>query len=454
MMLRMTFREYAGTISTQGGLLALGVVTGVLSARLLGPAGRGELAAVTIWPLALVFLSSLGINQAIVYYTGKRAYSVSQIHTASLTVGIAQAIAVLAIGSILLPFSLRQYSSSVRMVGFLLLASTPALILSGYPASIFQGQGRPGLFNLIRTSASAFYCVGLVTLYLVHRTSLFTVVTVQAAGYLFAALLGYSILFAKLRPHINWNPVVARQLGKFGVRAQAANISNYFNQRIDQLIMALFVRPAELGLYVVAVTLATAVTFFSQASGIVTLTRASSAQGHGAARVISTSFRITLLWLALSCALLFMLAPWLINTVFGARFAGSILACRILLPGMVALGLNQVLYNGACALGKPLLSAYAEGCGMVITAVGLAIVLPRWGYIGAAAVSTTSYTVTLLVMLFLLRTKAHLTLRTLFGGLGGEESTEVEWQKLGWEPTRRSSADEMGTDANKSPVSM
>src|ERR1039458_3929627 len=195
MMLRMTFREYAGTISTQGGLLALGVVTGVLSARLLGPAGRGELAAVTIWPLALVFLSSLGINQAIVYYTGKRAYSVSQIHTASLTVGIAQAIAVLAIGSILLPFSLRQYSSSVRMVGFLLLASTPALILSGYPASIFQGQGRPGLFNLIRTSASAFYCVGLVTLYLVHRTSLFTVVTVQAAGYLFAALLGYSILF-------------------------------------------------------------------------------------------------------------------------------------------------------------------------------------------------------------------------------------------------------------------
>jgi O-antigen/teichoic acid export membrane protein len=426
--LKSVCREYGHTVLTQGGLLALGVVTGIVSARLLGPVGRGELAAVTVWPMALVFLLSLGVNQSVVYHTGKQARSVSEIFTATLGLGLAQGLVVVALGALLLPFNLHNYSWSVKIIGLFFLASTPALIVSGYPANIFQGLQRSSLFNIIRACAPVCYFAGMVVLSLVHRVSLVTVVGVQAFAYFFAAAFGYGILIAQLRPKIDWKPAVTRQLLGFGLRAQAANVSNYFNQRVDQLIMAMFVRPAELGLYVVAVTLATAVTFFSQASGIVTLGRASSVAPEAVTHVISKSVRLSLFWLACACTALFFAAPLLITKVFGAQYSGSILACRILLPGMVALGLNQVLYNGACALGRPLLSAYAEGVGMITTAVGLALFLPRYGYIGAAAVSTVAYTTTLVVMLMLLRAKAGLSIWELFHLPSSSKQAEVHWQ--------------------------
>ena len=409
-------RAYAGTVFTQGLLLGFGILTGIFTARILGPAGRGELAAVTVWPGALISLAALGINQAIVYYTGKKIYTVSQVFSASLIVGIVQGLAVLLVGAVVLPLSLHNYSHAVLISGFVLLAASPALMLSGYPGNILQGSGMMGLFNLTRLASVVTYVVGLALIWWLHRATIFNVVVAQVAGIAIAVVVGYTLLFAKLKPGFDWKPEVATALARFGFKAQITNLTNYFNQRVDQLIMSLFVKPTELGLYVVGVTLATSVTFFTQAAGIVTLTRGSS-QRHGSTQsVIGTSFRISLVWLAFGCAVLFLAAPWLITTVFGVRFAGSIVACRILLPGMVAIGLNQVLYNGASALGKPALPAYAEGAGMVVTAVGLALLLPRWGYIGAAVVSTTAYFVALAVMLHLLRTRAGFDLKVLFGG--------------------------------------
>jgi O-antigen/teichoic acid export membrane protein len=119
------------------------------------------------------------------------------------------------------------------------------------------------------------------------------------------------------------------------------------------------------------------------------------------------------LWLLLGCSALFVTAPLLINVALGPRFAGSALACRLLLPGIVALGLNLVLYNGANAMGKPSLPSYAEGSGFVATALGLALFAPRFGYIGAAIVSSVAYTISLGVMLVLASRSMQLNLTGL-----------------------------------------
>ena len=48
-----------GTFSTSLVIQACGAGTGILTARLLGPVARGELATVILWP---VILSNLGID--------------------------------------------------------------------------------------------------------------------------------------------------------------------------------------------------------------------------------------------------------------------------------------------------------------------------------------------------------------------------------------------------------
>ena len=83
---------FASTLVAQLGVLGLGTFTGVAAARLLGPQGRGELAALILWPSVLVMLFSLGMNQAIVFHTGQQRDGIPEVWTASTLIGLVQSL--------------------------------------------------------------------------------------------------------------------------------------------------------------------------------------------------------------------------------------------------------------------------------------------------------------------------------------------------------------------------
>jgi O-antigen/teichoic acid export membrane protein len=163
------------------------------------------------------------------------------------------------------------------------------------------------------------------------------------------------------------------------------------------------------------VAVATSVSFFPQAAGIVTIATGSSLAPGEARKVIARSFRTTLAALSLGCGALLVLCPWLIGLAYGPSYSSAATACKILLPGTVALGLNQVLYDGARALEQPALPSYAEGLSTVITLGLLFLLLPRMGFLGAAIASTVAYTASLIFMLSLARSRMQLGLRDLLG---------------------------------------
>lgn len=406
-------QRYAHTVLAQGGILALGITSGILSARLLKPSGRGILAAVTIWPLALAFLCSFGLNQAIVYNLSKLRHSYAEICGAVLTIGAAQSLIVVLAGTLVLPVALRHYPPDVLRLAFWVLAFTPILILGGYPANLLQALGHDRAFNLVRMVAPATFVLGLALLAVVGAGAVGNVVAVQLAGYVAALLIGFGLLIAKVNTRPKASRAATRDLMAYGARAQAANLTTYFNQRSDQLVLSVLVPPRELGLYAVAVTLAMAVTFLPQAAGLVAFTDGASQGPEAAKRTIATSFRLSLAWLTATCVLLFIAAPFLVSVAFGPTFGGASVACRILLPGMVAVGLSQVLYAGANALGRPALPSLSEAAGMAITILGLVVLVPRYGYLAAAAISTVSYITSFVVMIGLSTTRLGLSLYQL-----------------------------------------
>jgi O-antigen/teichoic acid export membrane protein len=413
---RAFVEHYASTLVGQGFTLALGTVTGILAARMLGPVARGEYAAVVLWPMAIATFLSFGINQAIAYHVGRSAFTVSEVATAAGTLGFIQGALSILIGFLVVPFALEKYSPAIQHLGIVFLLFTPALILGGYPANLFQGRQDLLRFNVIRVAAPLLYLTGLVGLYFAGRGSLTAIIVCHLAGWLAALAIGSVTVGRILKPRIQWNSAAIPRLINFGARTQVTNLANYFNQRIDQLLLSLFVPPRQLGLYAVAVTLSIGVTVFPQALGIVTFSRGSSQPSDDAKRTIGVSFRAALLWLLIGCSLLYVLTPFLIRLLFGAAFDDSIVACRILLPGTLFIGLNQVLYNGASALGRPGLPSYAEGVSMAVTAIGLYLLVPRYGYIGAAIISSIAYSVSFLVTLVLLRRLFGLSLRFLLRG--------------------------------------
>ena len=132
--------HYGSTLLGQGFTLGLGILTGILAARMLGPVGRGEYAAIIIWPTGVVGLLSLGINQAIAFNLGRRAFTVSEVATAAMVIGLIQSALSIIIGLFVIHIALAKYPPEVRHLGSLFVLVTPALLLSGYPANLFQGR--------------------------------------------------------------------------------------------------------------------------------------------------------------------------------------------------------------------------------------------------------------------------------------------------------------------------
>ena len=415
---RSFFQNYGSTILGQGFTLGLGILTGILTARLLGPAGRGEYAAIIIWPTGIASFLGFGINQASVFHLGRRTFTISEVATATAVIGLIQSALSILIGLAVVPSALAKYSPAVQHLGIIFVLLTPALILGGYPANLFQGIQDLFRFNLIRVVAPLTYAAALVGLYFGHRSSLSSVIVSQLSGYCMSLGLGLILVWRILHLHVRWNASAVPQLLHFGVRTQGLNITYYFNQRIDQLFLSLLVPPQQLGFYAVAVTISTAVTVFPQAAGIVAFSRGSSQKMGDARATIGLAFRTSLAWLLITCSMLYVLAPFLIHQVFGHAFDGSISACRILLPGALMTGLSFVLYNAASTLGRPGLASYAEGASVMVTATGLLILVPRYGYIGAAIVSSVAYSISFLVMFALAHRVLGLSPRILLVGSG------------------------------------
>lgn len=407
-------RNLVSTVATQVGVLGLNVFTSVVSARLLGPRARGELAALTLWPSTLVFLASLGLNQSIVFYTGRGRYGASEMCTAMTITGLLQSLCAILVGVVVVPFALRRHSPAVVHLGLLFLFFAPVLLLSGYPANLLQGKLDILSFNVIRVILPLTYTLGLGGLFLLKRPSLSNVVGVQILGVALAFLGGYALLFVKEHVHFATNKQAWKDLLSYGWKSQLSNVTYYINQRLDQLLLSIFVAPRDLGLYVVAVTVSTALSFFPEASAMVTLAAGSNVEPARARIVIASSFRSSLVWMVLGCSALFVLVPWLIPFAFGASFKGSVLACRILLPGAVVLGLDRVLYDGARSMGHPALPSYAEGLAMIVTGGGLYLLLPRLGFLGAAIASTVAYTASFALMIIFCRIRLDIGLAQLF----------------------------------------
>jgi O-antigen/teichoic acid export membrane protein len=407
-------RGYSSTLAAQFLVFGLGALTGILSARMLGPFGRGEYAAIFVWPLTISYFVSFGLNQAITFHVARKNFTPFEVATSGIVIGLVQCLVSVGLGLLVLHFTLARYSPTVQHLGNLLALCTPAVILGGYAGNLFQGRQDLPRYNFLRVLPQAVYLAALLVLFLLHRGTLNSVIGSMIAGYVATFLVGIVMVFSNLRPRWQWKTPAAAGLLHYGSRTMATILSSQVNQRLDQLVLSVLVAPRQLGYYAVAVTLASTVNIFTMAAGIVTFSKGSSQQADDARQTIYHSIRVSLVSLAISGSILYAMTPFLIHLVFGAEYDGSVLACRIMVPGYAISGLSYVLYNGANALGRPALPSIAEGAGMLITGAGLYLLTPRYGYIGAAIVTSAAYSLSFLVILGLALSTLKLRLSGLY----------------------------------------
>lgn len=382
-----------GTVAASAVIMACGLVTGLIAARSLGPNGRGQLAALTVWTITFQYAGDFGLPDAVAYVSGSERRLRDRVWTTAQALAIAFGLLITLVGWWIVPFVFTGDNEALVPGArwYLTWFVVPSLGVSVALAWL-HGVGRMRAFNLSRSTVQLVNAAGMMLLFIAGDDSVLHFAAVllvgNAAAWCVAASFGPGRQMAAAPPSA---PLARRMLG-YGLRMQYGNWSNVANVRLDQLLLSLFTSATSLGLYVVAVNYAMLLQAMANTAGMAMWPGMVAAGQAGDGPAYVTLWYRRLLWLTLAAAVVLAAASaFIIPVLIGPAFSSAVPIAVLLVLAVVFLGMNEILLTAFRGIGRPDIASASQVIGLAVTVVALTVLLPRWGVYGAAAASLLSY---------------------------------------------------------------
>jgi O-antigen/teichoic acid export membrane protein len=382
----------ASSLLASGAIQALNVLTGILLARALGPHGRGELTAILLWPLVLATVGSLGVTDSLTFHAARRTAPVGTLVATSGLLAAAQSALLVGIGALVVPEALSGYGSSTVYLAVLFRAVIPLNLSSLYLMSTLNGLHRYGSFQTLRVLVIAGGATGLVALRLADALTVRGAVLVYLAANAGTAVVAVVLMQRAARLELRFSYPLARQLLGYGIKSHTSNVSGLLNERLDQLVISIFLAPARLGLYVIAVTMTSITNLVGASVAFVALPAVARLEtdedrAGAARRYIAATFVLS----TVATVPVLLFTHWLIELLFGEAFLGATNVCRVLLLATVVLSTGRAVEAVLKAINRPLDAGIAETLALLVTVAALAVLLPAMGIMGAGVASLLAY---------------------------------------------------------------
>ncbi len=395
---RLRASPLGGLLSTNLMILAVGGSGGVLSARLLHPAGRGSLVAAVAYATVVTGISALGVDQAAVYHSAREAAKGSSLRCA-LKLAIPQAILADAV-LVGVGVGIVHSAEALRCLAWYLLWP-PAALTVGAVLSWYQGRGEWRRYNLASLLVASVNLVPIVLLGIAGAAT--ATRTAALNNVLMLLVTGFLLRRALSEAGASGPAIPYRTMLGYGARAFPSVAGWLVLSRADQLILAAVAPARDLGLYAAAVALAALVLPFAGAFANLSFTRLAAPAGASRRNQLVTRaiFQGTLV-MGLVALVIFVLIPLIVPALYGKLFLGTIDLARVLLLASVPLGLTYISADILRGLGAPGLASIGHVVGALGTITCLALLVPAHGAAGAALASVFGYGIAATCMLLLL----------------------------------------------------
>lgn len=390
------------TLLTTCGISAVGLLNSVVLSRWLGPAGRGDIAAAMLWPGLLIYLGSMGLIIATMYFASLPQAKPSLVLGNAVVLGIVLSAGAAIVGYVALPWLLKSQSSTVIAGSRLYLLVIPLSLITQFGTSVLQGRLKMSAVNRLRMIIPIGYLIGTLSFIALDGLTLFNILILHLSLNILTLICTFILLGrAGIYPAAKFDTGLSRQLLTYGTKVHVGQISGFANVSLDQMLLAAWFPSSYLGLYMIAVNTAGMSQVLSQA--VQTVATPKIAQEESEAErgtVLQNVFRQYWLFSILIMLAMGVALPFLIPAIFGVRFKPAVWPAEILLLGSCFMGAKQVLAGAAHALGDPWLCSKANLCALVVTLVLLCVLLPVLGITGAAIASTAAYFAELSVVVY------------------------------------------------------
>lgn len=371
-------------VSDGSGVL-LGMVSTIVTARALGPAGRGTLAALTFVTLLMAQCCTLGLGDAAVVRIGQAKASVQQALSCSLA---AVTPASLVGAGIVLAYAVAQLPlDDTGIWAAVGVACATVIIASAGQLLIFivYANQRVVAVSVLTIVMSSTAALGVVVFCAVLDLDVLGGVL---AG-LLAALVGFGAAATMLRrARLRLSPRVSRSYLRpalsYGVRTQLANVLAYSSARLDLLFVYALASQAEAGIYSVALTLGTITGFVAIGLSFASFPRMAAMTDRDALDLTAQMARIAvILGFALAATLAATLST-MIAVLLGEDYRDVLVPGIVLLAANVLWGGQWLLSRALAARGDPRLLVRSFSLNLATMAAADAVLIPAAGAVGAA----------------------------------------------------------------------
>lgn len=402
-------KQSAVTLGTQILLMFIGVATGVVVARVLGPELKGQAALLGMLTEVLFMCGSLGLGSAFSFFIAKKRYPSQQIMTLAIVAALLLGVLVNALFYLSWPLHSAVWSG----IPFKLVIISTALVFislfSNYLVRIIVGYGKIYSMNIagaLKTILNFILVVLLV--FSLHFGLNGVVYSLCLASMVEVAFLAI-VLRKDIRPRFFWNGDFLRATFSYGVKAHALLIINFLNYRLDIfLLQYLTGDSSKVGYYSLAVGMAELMWLFP--NSLVAPLFSGIAQSDTLDRSVITlrTCRWSLLFLSIVAVAGIFLGRPFIHLLYGVEYLPSFIPFLLLLPGVCLFPLFKLLIIDLSARGYPGYGTITSMIALVINVGANIILIPRYGGAGAAIATSLSYIVMAgLSVLFFVRISKH-----------------------------------------------
>jgi len=356
-------------------IMVCAALAGVVSARALGPAGRGQLAIAVLWSALIHLLGSTGLHSSFSYHLALWPDRRAALATWLRRVARRQAAAMTAAAAgILWWLHIRLGLSALLTAEYTTWAAGGTIAL--YGAACAQGCQDFARMNAIRLLSGAAPAV----LMLAEAAVLRLTPAEAGAAYLVptwcAAALAWLWLrrMSRVATMLRLAPGEIRMVWSYGWRSLAGLSSLMLNNSSDQIALGLLVPASSLGLYTVAASASSPLPYLLASLGMVGLPTVTALTGPAKAAATRRALRRAVTMLGLTALPLAAVLPWAIPMAYGRQYSAAVLPAEILLSGAVFAALASVTDDLLRAYGHPGFVSITQGSGGAITVTGILLI--------------------------------------------------------------------------------
>jgi O-antigen/teichoic acid export membrane protein len=372
-------------------------VTGIISARLLQPAGRGDLATVMLWPTVLV-LGLMGIQWSVAREVASHPEGEADLGFTAIYLALSLSLPVIIIGYFAIPYLLSQDKRHLIGITHFYLLWVPLQFVALNLLALDHGSLRWRNFNLGRLW---FYIPNMFFLVL------FWIFKIEQLAWFVTAYMGSTLIMLIFRLKLQRALIkrgqfklrLAKHLLRQGFPFFCASVSIEASMKIDQILIITFLPSSMVGYYVAAFAFASVHVSLGAALrdtsfGVVANAPDTATQG----RFLTKMFRqASLLYCVIGGAVV-CLAPLMIPLLFGRSFSPAIKPAMLLALVTILNGQSNILIESLRGVGKPAVIVLANLSGAASVAIAAWFLLTPYGLMGMAGAAAIGAAIQLAIL--------------------------------------------------------